>query len=86
MEFLEKMVFRENPGEKNLACRNFFGVFNKFFLMIFLMTLRENRIQDKCLYIADARVRRTGVGNTENPRLRSKTPVLAVKMLKNRKK
>ena len=50
------------------------------------MTSYENLKRNKCLPYADARDGWTGVGNTENPRQRSKIPFLAAKMLKKRKK
>lgn len=87
MAFLKrKGVFRKLWKAKNRKCRNFFGIINKFFPENFLVALRGNLKQDECLPAVDARVPRTGVSNTEKPRQWSKTPILAAKMLKIRKK
>ena len=50
------------------------------------MLFDENIILYKCTRVIDAHLRRTSVINTENPCLWSKNPVLALKMLKIRKR
>lgn len=54
--------------------------------MLFAKTSCENLKGYKCLLCEDGRQWRTCVYSTEKTQLRSKRPILAVKMLKNRKK
>ena len=50
------------------------------------LPLNGNIMHDKCAPLKDARLRRTSVVSTKNTTLGSKNAVLAVKMLKIRKK
>ena len=74
------------PSGHGPVCAIFLVNVNKKFLRDFPMTLYENIKPDKCTSCADDRLWRTCVIDTEKTRLRSKNHVLAVKMLKIRKK
>lgn len=77
---------KDRIGRKKYCYHETFCKKINYFSRIFWKTSAETIKQDKCALYMDARVRRTSVICTENTQVRSKNRILALKMLKIRKK
>ena len=81
----KKVTLEQNETQERIFRKNenSLGI---FFYSKNGLPFRQNIILDKCVLVKDARVGRTCVVNTEITPLGSKNAILAVKMLKIRKK